>query len=79
MDYEFGIGSAAQFVQVHADALAVRIDAEGNDAIEEPEEQIDQRQDKAEQGGDADELGDELAGQRCESPAASNPQKPLAA
>ena len=66
MDYEFGVGSAAQFVEVHADALAVGIDAEGDDAVEQPEEQIDEGQKEAEEGGDADELGDELAGLRRE-------------
>ena len=61
MDDEFRVGAAAEFVQVHADALAVGVDAEGDDAVEQPEEQVDERQEKAEQRGDADELGDELA------------------
>jgi len=62
VDYEFGVGAAAEFVEVHADAFAVGIDAEGDDAVEEPEEEIDEGQDESEEGGDSDELGEELAG-----------------
>jgi hypothetical protein len=31
---ELGISAAAEFVEVHADTLAVGVDAEGNDPIE---------------------------------------------
>jgi hypothetical protein len=74
---ELRIGAAAQFVQVHADALAVGVHAEGNDAVEQPEEQVDQRQHQAEQRGDADQLGHELAGLRRED--AGGEQSPQAA
>ena len=58
---KFRISPAAQFVEVHADALAVGVDAEGDYAVEEPEEQIDERQDQAKEGCNAYQLGDELA------------------
>ena len=78
MDYEFRIGSAAEFVQIHADALAVSIHAESDDAIEQPEEQIDERQNHTKQGSDADELGEKLSRASsedaggCQSPKAGN-------
>ncbi len=66
MNNELGISSAAQLVQVHADALALGVHAEGNDAVEQREEQVDQRQHQAQQRGDADQLGEELTRLRCE-------------
>ena len=61
MNDEFGIGSAAKLVQVHADALAVRIDAERNEVIEKGKEEIDEREDDADEGCNADELRHELS------------------
>ena len=61
MKHEFRVGSAAEFVNVHPEALAVCLRTEGNNAIENPEEQVDHRQDEAEQRGDSEQLGKELA------------------
>ena len=66
MNDKLRISAAAQLVQVHADTLAVRIHSEGNDAVEQPEEQIDQGEEDAEESGHAHQLGDELAGLRGE-------------
>ncbi len=41
MDDEFGESAAAQFVEVHTEAFAIGIRAEGNYAVEKPEEQVD--------------------------------------
>src|SRR5208283_1517868 len=57
VDYKLRVGAAAQLVQVHADALAVWVDAEGRHAVEQPEEQIDERQHQAQQGGNTHQLG----------------------
>jgi hypothetical protein len=38
VNYEFGIGAAAEFVQVHANAFAVLVNAEGNGKIKQGEE-----------------------------------------
>jgi hypothetical protein len=57
---EFWVGATAELVQVHADALAVSVYAEGYPAIENPEKQIDERQDEAEERGHAHKLGNEL-------------------
>jgi hypothetical protein len=54
VDYKFRVSSAAKFVQVHADALAVNVHTERNCAIDKPKKQIDKRQNKTKQGGDAD-------------------------
>src|ERR1035438_2046885 len=62
VDYEVGISAASQLVQVHADALAVRVHAEGMHTVEQPEKQVDQRQNKAEQSGDAHQLSHQLTG-----------------
>ena len=60
VNHKLRISPAAQFVQVHADALAVGVYPEGNHAVEQPEEQVDQRQHQAEQRGDAHQLGQQL-------------------
>ena len=44
VDDELRISAAAQFVQVHADPLAVGVYAERKHSVEQPEEQVDQRQ-----------------------------------
>ena len=44
VDDELGICAAAELVEVHADALAVGIDAEWNEPVEHLEEQIDEGQ-----------------------------------
>jgi hypothetical protein len=61
MDDEFGVGAAAQFMQIHADALTVCVDTEGHKAIEGYQEQVGYGQDQAEQSCDANELGKELS------------------
>ncbi len=38
MNHEFRVGAATEFVEIHADALAVGVDAEGDEAVENPEE-----------------------------------------
>ena len=63
---ELGISAAAEFVEVHADALSVDVDAEWDDAIEHFEEQIDERQEQAQDGCNANQLCDELAWLRRE-------------
>ena len=78
MDDEFGIGAAAKLVQVHADALPVRVHAEGNEAIEQGKDKIEEGEDEAEERGDADELCDELAAARGEESATKRPQRPPA-
>jgi len=64
VDDEFGISATAEFVQVHADAFAINVHAQRNDAVDDSEKQVQQRQNKAEKRGDADKLGDELTGLR---------------
>jgi hypothetical protein len=66
MNDELRIGAAAKFMQVHADALSVGVDAEGNDAVEDFEEQIDEREEQAQDGCDANQLRNELAWLRSE-------------
>lgn len=66
MNDEFGVGAAAEFVKIHANALAIDVDAEGNNAVEKEEEQVYAGEDKAEQSCDADELGEKLARLRGE-------------
>lgn len=62
MDHKLRIGATAQLVQIHADALAVSFHTKRNGAIQEPEEQVNEGQNQAEQGGDADKLREELPG-----------------
>lgn len=47
MDDKFRIGASAQFVEVHADALAVGFDAERDQPVQQREEQVNQRQEKS--------------------------------
>ena len=61
MDDKFRIGSAAEFVKIHAEAFAIGVRTEGYPSIQQPEQQIEDRQDEAEECGDADKLGNELA------------------
>lgn len=44
MNYELGIGAAAQLVEVHADAFPVLVNAEGNDKIKQGKEGVDERE-----------------------------------
>jgi len=64
MNYEFRISAAAEFMEIHADAFAIGVDAQGQHAVEEPKEQIEQGQDEPKQSGDADQLRHQLAGAR---------------
>ena len=57
VNHEIGVSASAQFVQVHADALAVRVHAEWSHAIQKPEQKIDQGKKYSEQSGDAYQLG----------------------
>ena len=66
MNDELGVGAAAEFVEVHADALAVRVDAEWDDAVEHAEKQIDERQEQAQDRSNPNELGNELTRLRSE-------------
>ena len=77
MDNEFRISAAAELVQVHADALAVGVDPEGNEAIEQRAEQVGDRQHQSQQGSDSHELREELAWLRREE--ARSDQSPEAA
>src|SRR5580658_7778888 len=76
VDHELGLGAAAELVQIHADAFAIVVGAEGDYAVEGPEDQADEREHQAEQGGDANQLGNELAGLRSEG--ASGDESPEA-
>src|SRR5581483_6122599 len=66
MNDEFGIGASAKFVQVHANAFPVGIDAEGKQAIEERKEKVGHREHESQQCCDAKELGEELTWLRGE-------------
>lgn len=77
MDDELRIGVAAEFVEVHSNALAVCIDAEGQDAIERKEEQIGKGKNQSEQGRHCDQLGQELT--TCGGEAACGNEPPEAA
>lgn len=60
MNYKFRIGSTADFVQIHAHPLAIGVDAERNEAVEERKKEINQGKKEAEECGDANQLREKL-------------------
>ena len=60
VNHELRISSATEFVQVHAHAFAVGIDAKCNHAVKQRIEQVDQRENHAEQRGNTHELREHL-------------------
>ena len=69
MYHELRIRPRAQFVQVHALALALVGDALGIEAIQEPVPGVENRQGETKQRGDGNQLGQKL-------PVASTPHNP---
>src|SRR5580693_3180154 len=58
----FGVGSGAQFVQVHALALSFNRDAERIEAVQEAVQSIRNGQNETKQCGHANQLSEPLAG-----------------
>jgi len=62
VDDELRVGSAAEFVEVHAEAFAFALRTEGHDFVEQAEDEVNDGDEHPEQGGDADQLGEDLSG-----------------
>lgn len=63
VDDEFGIGSRAELVQVHAEAFAIRCSAKADDSfVEQPIQTVDDRKHQANERADTDKLGKQLSG-----------------
>src|ERR1017187_8770141 len=62
MDDEFRVSSRAELANVHALPVSVAIHAIGHDAVQQQVGAIDEWEHEAEQRGDADQLGEHVAG-----------------
>src|ERR1700739_652109 len=73
MNHELRIRIAAEFVKVHAKALSIRIYAQRQHAIHQPENEINQRQHQSQQRRNSNKLCSKLALLRCENPSRGKP------
>ncbi len=61
MHDELGIGTSAEFADVHALAVAVGVYALLDEGVQQKIQTVDEGEHKAEQRGDADDLSNKLA------------------